>query len=181
MRCTNRSADRGRGASGRIARSASSCASRITDQDVTLSEKFVLMLYGKWILFLGLSASCTAGAQEAKTSIASIEALIHAHNYSQALDTTRSALRENPRDVRLWTLEAIALSLSGDKHAALTAFDKALSFSPKYPAALRGKAEILYEARDRRAIPVLEEILSSDPKDATANEMLAVLEQKQGN
>ena len=139
------------------------------------------MLYSKWILLLSLCASFAAQAQETKTSVVSIEALIRSRNYSQALDSTKSALRENPRDFRLWTLEGIVLSLSGDNQAALTAFDKALSFSPKYPAALRGKAEILYEARDKRAIPALEEILNADPRDETANEMLAVLEEKQGN
>jgi tetratricopeptide (TPR) repeat protein len=125
--------------------------------------------------------SFAAQGQESKPSIASIESLIRAQQYSQALDATQSALHESPRDFKLWTLEGLVLSIQSNKQAALTAFEKALSFSPKYPAALKGKAEILYEAQDKRAIPVLKEILSADPKDETAHEMLAILEQKQGD
>jgi len=122
-----------------------------------------------------------AVGQEGKSSIASVESLIRAGQYTQALDAMRSALHETPKDFRLWTLEGIVLSIQGNKQAALTAFDKALAFSPKYPAALKGKAEILYESQDKRAIPALKEILSADPEDETAHEMLAVLETKQGD
>jgi tetratricopeptide (TPR) repeat protein len=137
------------------------------------------MFPGRWIVLFTVCVSFVAQGQESKPSIASIESLIRAQQYSQALDATKSALHENPRDFRLWTVEGIVLSIQGEKQAALIAFDKALSFSPKYPAALKGKVEILYEARDQRAIPVLKEILSADPRDGTAHEMLAMLEQKQ--
>jgi tetratricopeptide (TPR) repeat protein len=125
--------------------------------------------------------SFVAPGQESRTSVASIESLIRSHEYSQALEATKAALHENPRDSQFWTLEGIVLSLQGNKQGALTAFNKALSFSPKYPAALKGKVEILYETQDKRAIPALKEILSADPKDETAHEMLAMLEAKQGN
>jgi len=125
--------------------------------------------------------SFVALGQESKPSIASIESLIRSQQYSQALDATRSALRESPKDPRLWTLKGIVVSIQGDKQAALAAFDKALVFSPKYPAALKGKAEILYESQDKRAIPALKEILSVDPRDETGHEMLAVLEAKLGD
>jgi tetratricopeptide (TPR) repeat protein len=139
------------------------------------------MLRGSWITLLIICMSCVAFGQGSGPSVASVESLIRARQYSQALDAARSALHESPKDFRLWTLEGIVLSIQGDKQAALTAFDKALAFSPKYPAALRGKAEILYESQDKRAIPALKEILSADPGDETAHEMLAVLETSQGN
>jgi tetratricopeptide (TPR) repeat protein len=139
------------------------------------------MFHGRWIVFLTVCASFAAQGQEGKPSIASIESLIRAQQYSQALDATQSALHESPRDFKLWTLDGIVLSAQGNNLAALTAFEKALSFSPKYPAALKGKVEILYEAQDKRAIPVLKEILSADSNDETAHEMLANLEQKQGD
>jgi tetratricopeptide (TPR) repeat protein len=139
------------------------------------------MIHGRWIVFFTVCTSFAVQGQETKPSIPSIESLIRSHEYSQALDVTKSALHKNPSDFRLWTLEGIVLSIQGDKQAALIAFDKAISFSPKYPAALRGKVEILYESQDKRAIPALKEILSVDPNDATAHEMLAVMEQKQGN
>nr|WP_285288975.1 tetratricopeptide repeat protein [Alloacidobacterium dinghuense] len=125
--------------------------------------------------------SFVARGQQSQSSVASIESLIRAQQYSAALDATRSALHEDPRNYRLWTVEGIVLSIQGQRPAALTAFDRALSFSPTYPAALKGKAEILYQTQDKRAIPVLKEILSADPRDETAHEMLAVLETKQGD
>jgi len=136
---------------------------------------------GRLIVLLCVFASFAARAQGSTASVNSIETLIRSHEYSQALDAIRSALHESPRDFRLWTLEGIVLSIQGDRQSALTAFEKALNFSPKYSPALKGKVEILYEAQDKRAIPVLEAILSADPKDETAHEMLAVLEEKQGN
>ncbi|HVW76478.1 MAG TPA: tetratricopeptide repeat protein [Alloacidobacterium sp.] len=125
--------------------------------------------------------SLSVPGQESKPSVAMIESLIRAQQYSRALDATRSALHDSPRDFRLWTLEGIVLSMEGNKQSALAAFDKALALSPKYAAALKGKVEILYELQDKRAIPALKEILSADPGDATAHEMLALLETKQGN
>lgn len=114
-------------------------------------------------------------------SITRIESLIRAQQYSQALEITKLDLHQYPSDFRLWTLEGIVLSIQGERQVALTAFEKALSLSPKYPAALKGEVEILYEAQDKRAIPFLKEILVADPKDKTAREMLATLEVKQGD
>jgi tetratricopeptide (TPR) repeat protein len=139
------------------------------------------MFYGRWIALFTICVPLVAQRQESRTSIASIESLIRSHEYNQALGVTKAALHENPQDFQLWTLEGIVLSLQGNKQDALTAFDKALSFSPKYPAALKGKVQVLYETQDKRAIPALKEILSADPKDVTAHEMLAMLEAKQKN
>jgi tetratricopeptide (TPR) repeat protein len=139
------------------------------------------MFYGRWVVLFIVCSPFLASGQQSKPSISSIESLIRSQQYDQALDATKSALHETPKDFRLWTLQGIVLSIKGDKQDALSAFEKALSISPKYPAALRGEVELLYEARDKRAIPVLKEILSADPRDETAHEMLAVLEEKQGN
>jgi tetratricopeptide (TPR) repeat protein len=94
---------------------------------------------------------------------------------------TRSALHQTPNDFRLWTLEGIVLSIKGSNHDAIDAFQKALSLSPNYPAALKGEVQLLYQARDEHTIPLLEKILKADPKDETAHEMLANLEEKQGD
>jgi tetratricopeptide (TPR) repeat protein len=72
-------------------------------------------------------------------------------------------------------------SLQGSREPALRAFDHALRFSPDYPMALKGKVQLLYGAHDKRALPLLERILKVDPNDATAQEMLANLEARQGN
>jgi len=69
----------------------------------------------------------------------------------------------------------------GSNQDAVDAFQKALSLSPNYPVALKGEVQLLYQAQDKLAIPLLERILKANPKDEIAQEMLANLEEKQGN
>ena len=131
------------------------------------------------LVVLGLTL--VAQGQQARVSIASIESLIRSHEYDRALQLTKSATLQTPRDFRLWTLEGIVFSIKGEDRDALSAFDKALSLSPDYIAALKGEVQLLYRTQDKRAIPLLERVLKADPKDETAHEMLATLETKQGN
>ena len=105
------------------------------------------------------AASFAAEAQQTGASIATIESLIRSQQYEAALHGIKSGLSEKPSDFRLWTLEGIVLSIQNKNDEALTAFDKALHYSPGYPAALRGKVEILYQSQDKRAIPLLEAIV----------------------
>jgi tetratricopeptide (TPR) repeat protein len=128
-----------------------------------------------------VAGGVAAPGQQAKLPIASIEGLIRSQQYDQALEATRSALHETPKDFRLWTLEGIVFAIKGSNHDALNSFEKALSLSPNYVAALKGEAQLLYQAQDQRAIPLLERILKANPKDETAHEMLALLEVRQGN
>lgn len=135
---------------------------------------------GWWMVVLA-GACLAAQGQQKKSSVAAIESSIRAHQYDRALTLTRAALRVTPQDARLWTLEGIVFSITGKSGEALTAFDKALKLSPGDGAALRGKAQILYQTQDMRAIPVLNEIVKVAPQDSTAQEMLAVLERKGGD
>jgi len=128
-----------------------------------------------------LGAAFIAQGQSNQASITSIESLIRAQEYDEALQLTKSALHQTSNDFRLWTLEGIVLSLQGNNQDALKSFDRALSLSPTYPAALKGEVQLLYPAQDKRAIPLLERILKADEKDETAQEMLANLQGRQGN
>ena len=139
------------------------------------------MSRASWIALFCLGAFFVAPAQQPKVSIASIESLIRSQQYDQALQLTRSALRETPVSFQLWTLEGIVLSIKGSNDDALNAFEKALSLSPDYPAALKGAVQLLYQSQDKRAIPLLEKILKAAPRDETAHEMLATLEATQGD
>ncbi len=131
-------------------------------------------------LFFVLFASLILQSQSGPvTSIASIESLIRSREYDQALQKTISALKESPNDYRLWTLEGIVFSIKGKNQEALSAFDKSLQLSPNYAPALKGEVQLLYQAQDKRAIPLLERILKADPNDETAHEMLAVSEARQ--
>lgn len=91
------------------------------------------MFRGNWVVLFIVCASFVAQGQQAKPSITSIQSLIRAKEYDQALDAIKSALHETPKDFRLWTLEGIVLSIKGDKPDALAAFDKALAISPNIP------------------------------------------------
>jgi tetratricopeptide (TPR) repeat protein len=130
------------------------------------------------VALISLSLALVAQSQP---SIDAIQALIRTHDYDQALALTKQALRTSPRDFRIWTLQGIALSLSGRTDEASRSFDTALSYSPDYPAALRGEVQILYQSGDKRAVPLLERILKATPDDQTAHEMLATMEARQGN
>lgn len=126
----------------------------------------------------GLLAAC---AQQTGSAVAPIESLIRSHQYDQALHLTQSGLNRLPKDYRLWTLEGIIFSLEQNSAEALPAFDKALALSPNYIPALKGEAQLLFPSGDKRAIPLLTRILKIDPRDQTAQEMLAVLERQQGD
>jgi tetratricopeptide (TPR) repeat protein len=139
------------------------------------------MFPAKRVALFILGAALVAQGQATRVSIASIQSLIRSQQYDQALQLTRSALHDTPNDFRLWTLEGIVLSIKGSNHDALDAFDRALSLSPNYTAALKGEVQLLYPTQDKRAIPLLERILKADPKDETAHEMLAIIEGRQGD
>jgi tetratricopeptide (TPR) repeat protein len=140
----------------------------------------IMRLFGCAALFI-LGMSSVAHGHQPTVDVSSIERLIRSHDYDQALETTRSALSDAPKDFRLWTLEGIIYSIKGSNRDAIDAFEKALEISPNYSAALRGEVQLLYQGQDKRAIPLLERILKADPKDLTAHEMLATVEEKQGN
>jgi tetratricopeptide (TPR) repeat protein len=119
---------------------------------------------------------CCAGQEPG--SVTMIESLIRSGRYEDALEATRSALKEKSSDYRLWTLEGIILSMQGKGQDAQQAFSRALRISPQYMPALKGKVEILYQHGDEGAIPLLEQILKAAPNDRTAHEMLGGLERK---
>ncbi len=138
------------------------------------------------LIIVTLCLACPAkrgGAQssQADSSIAAIQSLIRSKQYDQALARTHADLKKTPADYRLWTVQGIAFSLKGDSGEALNSFDRALRLSPSYMPALKAEAEILFGSGDKRAEPVLEKILKSDPRDLTAHEMLATLAARSGD
>ena len=140
-----------------------------------------MMFRNRFICVVILLLLGPAVARAAPAPVALIESEIRNQHYDQALAIADSALKENPRDFRVWTLKAIALSLKGETPAALAAFQSAIALSPDYRAALEGEAKLLYQAGDKRAIGVLQKIVKLNPSDLTAHEMLAVAQAKQEN
>jgi tetratricopeptide (TPR) repeat protein len=159
------------------------CDSTKIDRRETATQFDKLVLNSATAILMGLFTCFTgrtAIAQQTGTSIPAIESLIRSSQYDQALQATKSALRQRPSDSRLWTLEGIIFSLQDKTHDAQGAFERALRLSPQYAPALKGEVQILYHQKDNRAIPLLEGILKADPSDQTAHEMLAVLERRRG-
>jgi tetratricopeptide (TPR) repeat protein len=128
--------------------------------------------------------ACNLSGQQSNDSsdaISSIQSLVRSRQYDQALEASRTALKADPSDFRLWTLQGIVLSQEGKNSDALTAFDQALKLSPDFTVALKGEVQLYSKAHDKRAIPLLKRILEADGKDQTAREMLAVLEGSAGD
>jgi tetratricopeptide (TPR) repeat protein len=140
-----------------------------------------LMVCLSLIAGIAFTVMSSAQGQDKKVSIPAIESLIRAQQYDQALSALKIALRGNPGDYRLWTLQGICLALQENDSQAVAAFDHALRISPNYSPALKGEIQILYKTGDKRAIPLLQRTLKSDPGDTTAHEMLGMLERKAGD
>jgi len=133
------------------------------------------------IVAFALAWTLSPQAQEGKVSVSAIQSLIRSQQYDEALRTLKTALRADPGDYKLWTLEGICLGLQGNDTEAKTAFDHAIRISPNYLPALKGEIQILYKTGDKRAIPLLERMLKSDPGDMTGHEMLGTLEEHFGD
>ncbi len=133
------------------------------------------------IIAFALVWPLSAQTQGGNFSISTIESLIRSQQYDQALRTLKTALRGNPGDYKLWTLEGICLGLQGNESEAQASFDRALRISPNYAPALKGEIQILYKTGDKRAIPLLERMLKSDQGDETGHEMLGTLEERDGD
>jgi tetratricopeptide (TPR) repeat protein len=124
------------------------------------------------------AVAATAQTGTDTNSISAIQSALHAGDNEQALTLVHTQLQAWPKDVRLWTLEGIALSHLGREREALVAYNTALAISPDYLAALEGAAELEYKAGSNRAVPLLNRILKLRPDEPTSHAMLAALAYK---
>jgi tetratricopeptide (TPR) repeat protein len=145
------------------------------------------MLHVRWlglaialVLSLGLVASGQTTTEATKAAEA-ITAALRVNDFATAVERSRLALKQAPKDPQLWTLNGLALARQGKRAEAIQSFQRALTIDPKYLAALEGAGQAYYEAGSRRAVPLLNRILRLRPDDPTAHAMLAVLEYRDGN
>jgi tetratricopeptide (TPR) repeat protein len=140
----------------------------------------VILLRGAAVLFLLALCAVTSMAQTGAdpSSISAIQSALRAGDNEQALALIHTQLQAWPKDVKLWSLEGIALSHLGRDREALVAYNKALAISPDYLAALEGAAELEYKAGSTRAVPLLNRILKVRPDEPTVHAMLAALAYK---
>jgi tetratricopeptide (TPR) repeat protein len=146
-------------------------------------RNFLMCASFKNVAFFGSALICLplALAQTQKANIQPITSALNARNYEQAVQLSREALKQQPNNAQLWTLQAIAFAGKGDKESALRDFQRSLKIAPDYIAALAGTSQILYANGDAKAIPLLEHLVKLRPEDPTGHAMLAVLESHAGN
>jgi tetratricopeptide (TPR) repeat protein len=133
------------------------------------------------ILAVAALLGALAFGQPAADPASGVAQALRARQYEQAVKLARAALERSPNDVRVLTMEAIALSAQGQDADAMAAYNRALRLAPDYLAALEGAAQIEYKAGSKAAIPLLDHLLKLRPSDPTANAMRAVLAWNQGD
>jgi len=130
------------------------------------------------LVALALSTPTASQQTATRSPERAIEAAIARGNFSGATELARTELEQSPRNPKLWTLEAIALSRLGQTKEALGAYDHALEIMPDYLPALEGAAELEYNAGGSRARVLLDRIVHLHPENSTAHAMLGVLAYK---
>jgi|CZKR01.1.fsa_nt_gi tetratricopeptide (TPR) repeat protein len=141
-------------------------------------------MFGALFLASVLAPAMLASVQPASgqaSTIQNIGEALRASNYTAALQLIEPALRESPNDPRLWSMQGMALSGLRRAPEALASYKHALKISPDYLPALEGAAQIEYEADNKNAIPLLQQILRARPDDATSHAMLGTMDYKRGN
>lgn len=114
-------------------------------------------------------------------AVDSISTLVRTGQYDAAVQAADEALRSSPKDPRLFTLKAIALSKSGKSGESLVSFEKALSLDASYLPALAGAAELKYKEGSADTAIYLDRLLTVKPDDKVAHAMRAVTAWKAGN
>lgn len=130
---------------------------------------------------LALACCSATYAQTQGNQTELISAALQAGDFDKAIELSRGALQQSPDNAQLWTLQGIAFGNKGDNKNALSAFQHALKIAPNNIAALAGAAQILYQASDQGAVPLLNRLVQLRPGDPTANAMLAVLAYQRGD
>jgi len=134
---------------------------------------------GRVVLIAGLLISHALA--QAPDRFDAISAALTNRSFSTALELLRPALKASPADPQLWAMQGTAYAGMGNNKEALASFQHSLKIAPDYLQALKGAAQIEFDAGSAAGIPLLERILRTRPTDLTAHGMLAILEYQQGN
>jgi tetratricopeptide (TPR) repeat protein len=128
-----------------------------------------------------LTLSAFRQTPSAPDSVSAVSTLVRTGQYSAAVQASDEALRASPRDLRLFTLKAIALSKLGKSSEALAAFQSALNIDANYLPALAGAAELKYKEESKDAAVYLDRLLKVRPDDQLAHAMRAATAWRSGN
>ena len=120
-------------------------------------------------------------AQGSPDTLTRATGLIRAGQFDAAIAELERALRTDPSNTRLHTVEGVAYSMKHDDAKALVALHAALEATPGFAPALKAEAEILTRQHSPEATPVLLQILKAAPGDGIAREMLATEQARAGH
>jgi tetratricopeptide (TPR) repeat protein len=112
-------------------------------------------------------------AQSAIPNVESLVQELRQGNNQRALAIADGLLAANPKDCRLLSLKALALSGLNRPGDALEFFKKAIAQCPDYLPSLEGAAQIEYATKSDEAVTTLERVVSIQPSNVTAHAMLA--------
>lgn len=134
------------------------------------------------IRFLALWFALSAFPQsQAESLIDPVVAALRGQRYLEAKQLSEAALKQSPRDVRLWVLNGMSLERLHDTRGALQSYDHALQVAPTYVPALEAAAQLEYARGGQDAAPYLSRLLQLNPADVTAHAMSAALAFKRGD
>lgn len=128
-----------------------------------------------------LAVTCAKLIAQTPDQSYAITGALRSGNYLAARKMAASALKQNPEDPRLWTLQGLALSHLADLAGAIESFRHALAKAPLYTPALEGEAQLLYQQHSQTAVPLLKRLEKLNPSDRTSAAMLAVLAFERGD
>lgn len=127
-------------------------------------------------LLFGLSLLAPLAAAEQAQPMLQVEQAIRSNDFSAALKLCDAALREQPNDVRLWSLRGLAAAGAHDSQQALDSYQHALVLAPGFFPALAGAAQAAYQLNKPEARSLLEKVLERHPADPAAHLMLGFLD-----
>ena len=136
----------------------------------------------RWLgttLLLTASLHVTAVAQQmpspASNPVPEIAQSLHAGQFADALKLAGVAIQRNPRDPRLYALQALSYAGLKRETDAMQSYQKALRIAPNYLPALQGAAQLAYATHNQQAPVLLQRLVQLQPADQTAHAMLGEL------
>jgi tetratricopeptide (TPR) repeat protein len=141
----------------------------------------IMHLFRRTGVFLIANLLIWNALAQAPNRFEAITSALNNRSFSKALELLGPALKASPADPQLWAMQGTAYAGLGNKEEALASFKRAIKIDPDYLPALRGAAQIDFDAGSAAGIPLLEHMLRLRPTDTTAHGMLAILEYQRGD
>jgi cytochrome c-type biogenesis protein CcmH/NrfG len=91
------------------------------------------------------------------------------------LYTDQHRIEKSPKDLKLWTLQGVALSDLHNESAAIASFPQAQKLSPRFLPAVEGEAQLEFKTHNPAARSTLGRVLAIQPENSVAHGMLGAV------